>query len=101
MTSPQSHQRDASLQLPFIIPEECLERIVTTVLESGGLIPGWPIGHVALEEQEAARCLGIKPHVLRDARLRLRLPHTRIGRSITYSAQQVRECIKLMGINEQ
>ena len=85
--------------IPFAIPIESLRPVITAVLESTGILAGWPLGRVALQEVEAAECIGVKPHVLRDARIRLRLPHALIGRTVTYSADQLRTVLNRMSVN--
>ena len=85
--------------IPLAIPVEALRPLIAAVLESTCILPGWPLGRVALQEEEAAECIGVKPHVLRDARIRLRLPHSLIGRSVTYSADQLRGALNRMSIN--
>lgn len=101
MTNSTMQPSDAVYQLPVNMPADALQTLISDVLQSGGLLPGWPIGKVALSEPEAAECISVKPHVLRDARLRLKLPHTLVGRSVTYSVKQLSECINLLEINGQ
>lgn len=78
------------------LPAETLRPLVQSILEYTGFVPGWPLGRVALNEVEAAECIGVQPHVLRDARLRLKLVHTRIGRTITYTAAQLQDAVDQM-----
>lgn len=78
------------------VPAEALRPLVKEILEFTGLVPGWPLGRVALNETEAAECIGVPIHVLRDARLRLHLVHTKIGRTISYTANQLRDAISQM-----
>lgn len=82
--------------VPVSMPVDGLRSLIQIVLESGGCVPGWPAGRVALEEREAAQCIGVQQHVLRDARLRCKLPHTRVGRTVTYTAQQLSTALKYM-----
>ncbi|GEM_PF-4769455 len=81
------------------VPVQSLRPLVESVLESLGCLPGWPLGRVALNEREAAECLGVKVHVLRDARLRLKLNHTLIGRTVTYTASQLAAALEKMAAN--
>ncbi len=81
------------------IPSESLRPLVESILGFTGNIPGWPLGRVALQENEAAECIGVKSHVLRDARLRLKLPHTQIGRTISYTAEQLSITVNQMAVN--
>jgi hypothetical protein len=81
------------------IPIESLRPLVESVLESTGTVPGWPIGRVALGESDAAACVGVKTHVLRDARLRLNLPHTKIGRTVIYTAGQLAAVLEELAAN--
>lgn len=84
---------------PLAIPVETLRPLIEDVLRSVSSFPGWPIGQVALEEKSAAACIGVKPHVLRDARLQLKLPHTRVGRTVIYTADQLKATLNLMSVN--
>ena len=54
---------------------------------------------MALGELEAAECIGVKSHVLRDARLRLKLAHTQVGRTVTYTARQLAEALEVLAVN--
>jgi len=83
------------------IPTEALRPLIESVLESAGSVPGWPTGRLALQENEAAECIGVKGHVLRDARRRLKLPHTLVGRTITYTAEQLCAALKQMTANSE
>lgn len=95
-TAPRVSQEIA---FPITIPTEWLRPLVEEILKAVDGIPGWPLGRVALEEKEAAACLGVKPHVLRDARLQHKLPHTRVGRTVTYTADQLRTALDRMSVN--
>lgn len=99
MTNSSSSDSSAVNLIPIAIPVDVLRPLIASVLESTGILPGWPLGKVALQEVEAAKCIGVKPHVLRDARLRLQLTHTLIGRTVTYSSHQLRDALKRMSIN--
>lgn len=81
------------------IPIETLQPLVESILESTGCVPGWPIGRVALNEFEAADCVGVKAHVLRDARLRLKLSHTLVGRTVAYTPTQLALALQKMTLN--
>jgi hypothetical protein len=84
---------------PLSIPVEALQPMVEEILRSVDRFPGWPLGKVALQEDEAAVCIGVKPHVLRDARLQRKLPHSRVGRTVTYTADQLRTALELLSVN--
>lgn len=58
-----------------------------------------PIGLPALKKSQAAECLGVKAHVLRDASLRLILAHTMIGRMVTDTAGQLSAALARMAAN--
>ncbi len=49
---------------------------------------------LAFPEAEAARSLGVKPHILRDARLRGDISGTRIGRRVVYEREQLLEWLR-------
>lgn len=44
---------------------------------------------LAFSEPEAAALLGVRPHVLRDARLRGEIPASRVGRRIRYERDEL------------
>lgn len=89
----------AETVFPLSIPVEALQPLIEEVLKSVDRFPGWPLGKVALQEKEAAACIGVEPHVLRDARLQRKLPHSRVGRTVTYTADQLRTALGLMSVN--
>lgn len=99
MSEPDSSTGNAPTVVPLSIPAESLRPLIATVLETAGILPGWPLGRVALQEKDAAACIGVKPHVLRDARLRLKLPHTLVGRTVTYTLAQLRSALAGMSAN--
>lgn len=64
-------------------------RVVTTVLaqrEADGMKFG---GRLAYTEAEAAALIGVRPHVLRDCRLRGEIEGARIGKRVMYSREQL------------
>ncbi|QDT90176.1 hypothetical protein Pan161_18260 [Gimesia algae] len=95
-TSPSVSTETAYL---LSIPVETLRPLIEDVLRSVDGFPGWPLGQVALEEKSAAICIGVKPHVLRDARLRLKLPHTLVGRTVTYTSDELKSSLNRMSVN--
>ena len=100
MATQSNHQNGpAETIFPFAIPTDTLRPLIEEVLRSVNGLPGWPLGKVALEEKEAATCIGVKPHVLRDARLRRKLPHTQVGRTVTYTAEQLKAVLDRMSAN--
>ena len=78
------------------VPPEQLRALVREVLAASDLVPGWPAGAVSLNEGEAAKSVGVPAHVLRDARLRLRLPHSKVGRTVVYTAEQLSHALGRM-----
>jgi len=85
---------------PLSIPLESFRPLIEEILGSvNDHFPGWPRGRVALEEREAAACIGVKPHVLRDARLQCKLAYTRVGRTVTYTADQLKAALDQMTVN--
>ncbi len=89
----------AENQIPLALSTDALRSLVIAVLETTGNLPGWPLGRVALQEQEAAKCIGVEPHVLRDARLKKQLLHTRVGRTVTYTSQQLQNALMQLSVN--
>lgn len=70
-----------------------LERLIATVVarvlaerEADAATLGDRLGYT---ESEAAALLGIKPHVLRDCRLRGKIKGSRVGRRILYSRDEL------------
>lgn len=100
MATQSTHQNGpAATNFPLAISIEALRPLIEEILRSVNGLPGWPLGKVALEEKEAADCIGVKPHVLRDARLRRKLPYTQVGRTITYTAEQLKLALDRMSAN--
>lgn len=60
--------------------EALLDRVVSHTLSA----IDWPPGRIALNEAEAADALGVRRHVLRDARLAGLVDHIKIGKRISY-----------------
>ena len=63
--------------------------IVTEVLNSTHQI-GLPDDRIAYTEPEAAAMLGVRPHVLRDARLRGEIEASTCGKRIVYTLEALR-----------
>ena len=101
MTQEQSTPVETNPVFSLSIPVATLRPLIESVLESTGCVPGWPIGRVALNEFEAADCVGVKAHVLRDARLRLRLAHTLVGRTVAYTPLQLSLALQMMSVTRQ
>ncbi len=58
-------------------------------------ITGWPPEAIALPEKMAAERLQVRPHVLRDLRLRDKsVEYTRIGRRVFYTHEQARSLLR-------
>jgi len=51
-------------------------------------------GRLAFPEPEAASLVGVKPHVLRDARLRGEITATRIGKRIAYERSELLDYLR-------
>lgn len=78
---------------------DVLRPLVQSVLAETGHFPGWPAGRLSLDEHEAAAAIGLEPHVLRDARIRCKLPHDRFGRTVVYTSKQLTAAFKQMEVN--
>jgi hypothetical protein len=74
-----------------------IERVVTRVLDEREAIDAKLGKRMAYPEPEAAAMFGMKPHVLRDARLRGEVVGSRIGKRIFYSRD---ELLKLLARNQ-
>lgn len=99
MSRQAASRTTTSSHFALSIPVESLRPLIQSVLESSGLLPGWPVGRVSLRETEAAECIGVKDHVLRDLRLRSDLPHTRLGRTIVYTPSQLALALDRLAVN--
>jgi hypothetical protein len=69
--------------------EPLVTRVVAKVLakrEADGVKFG---GRLAFTEPEAAALIGVRPHVLRDCRLRGEIEGAKIGKRIMYSREQL------------
>ncbi len=62
-----------------------IERTVAAAMERLESISEKLNGRLAYPEPEAAALLGIRPHVLRDARLRGTVKATRVGKRVLYA----------------
>ena len=89
----------SSPEISLAIPAESLRPLIASILGCTGTLPGWPLGRVSLQEAEAADCIGVPKHVLRDARLRLKLEHTLVGRTVLYSSRQIEAAFEVMSQN--
>ena len=101
MSQQQTRRSSPDSAFSASVPVESLQPLIESVLESTGCVPGWPIGRVALNEPEAAECIGVKRHVLRDARLKLKLAHTQVGRTVTYTTNQLSNALEEMAVNSR
>tara|TARA_R110002073_G_scaffold80260_3_gene193382 strand:- start:543 stop:836 length:294 start_codon:yes stop_codon:yes gene_type:complete len=90
-----------SHQISLAIPAESLRQLIESVLECTGTLPGWPIGRVSLSESEAAECIGVPRHVLRDARLRLKLTHSLMGRTVLYTSAHLQAAFEVLVVNSK
>lgn len=88
-----------SHQMSLAISAESLRPLVESIIQCTGLLPGWPVGRVTLQETEAAECIGVPEHVLRDARLRLKLAHVRMGRTVLYKPSQMQAAFDALTVN--
>jgi hypothetical protein len=73
-----------------------VERVVTRVLDQRQAADAKLGQRMAFTEPEAAAMFGMKPYVLRDARLRGEVSGSRIGKRIFYSRD---ELLKLLATN--
>tara|TARA_R110002073_G_scaffold299268_2_gene466206 strand:+ start:7163 stop:7444 length:282 start_codon:yes stop_codon:yes gene_type:complete len=87
--------------MSLAIPAESLRPLIESVLACTGTLPGWPVGRVSLLEAEAAECIGVPRHVLRDARLRLKLEHLLMGRAVLYSPSQLQAAFEVLAVNSK
>lgn len=99
MSREQSFPIPPNPNFSLSIPIETLRPLIASILESTGPVSGWPTGRIALNESEAAECIGVKAHVLRDARLRLKLAHSQVGRTVTYTAGHLSNALTQMAAN--
>jgi hypothetical protein len=74
-----------------------IERVVTRVLDEREADEGKLGNRLAFSEPEAAALLGMKPYVLRDARLRGEVVGSRIGKRVFCSRDAL---FKLLAKNE-
>ena len=77
--------------------EALLERVVTRTLSA----IDWPPGRIALNELEAAQALGVKRHVLRDARLTGLVGHITVGKRICYRRGDLLAYVDRQAISQQ
>lgn len=80
MTSNHISDGRLSLAIDHDAFETLLDRVVTHTLSA----IDWPPGRITLNELEAAAALGVKRHVLRDARLAGLIDSLRIGKRVCY-----------------
>lgn len=66
-----------------------IQQVVTAALEQLDVQRQQFGTKLAYSEPEAAALLSIKPHVLRDARLRGELAGSRVGKSIRYERDEI------------
>jgi hypothetical protein len=66
-----------------------VEQVVAATLKKLEAANGKLGNRLAFNEPEAAALLGIKPHVLRDARLRGEISGSRVGKRILYERDEV------------
>jgi len=69
---------------------QVLEDVVQEVL----CLLDWPQGRLTLTEAEAAQCLGVPRHALRDARLAGQLHGHRVGKRVVYSRQDLMDFLE-------
>ena len=68
--------------------EETIRRIEADNAKIGGQL-GYP-------EPEAAALLGLKPHVLRDCRLRGEISASKVGKRLIYTAEELKAFLRRM-----
>lgn len=76
--------------------EPLIQRVVTRVLDQRQVNDATLGSRIGFTEAEAAGLLGMKPYVLRDARLRGEIVGSRIGKKIYYDRD---ELLKLLTRN--
>ena len=91
-----------TLELPEAELRQLMRQIVLDTVEAVHNCPGTLKGHrLAYSEPEAASALGVKAHVLRDARLRGEIQATKIGGRIGYEAAELKDYLTRNRINQQ
>ena len=85
--------------LTLAIDSDVFRPLIESLVCEAPPLTCWPPGRVSLEEKEAAASLGVPQHVLRDARLRRKLPHTRVGRTVVYTSEQLTTALSQLEAN--
>jgi hypothetical protein len=74
--------------------EPLVAKVVAKVLAERDADTGRLGGRLAFSEAEAAALLGVKPHVLRDCRLRGEIVGSKIGKKVMYERTQLLELLE-------
>lgn len=92
MESPQQGKRNATIAFDF--DRELIREVVTEVVSEVLANIDWPIGRLALSEEEAAKSCGVGRTVLRDLRYAGHLHPKKIGRSFRYTRKLLLEFLE-------
>lgn len=60
-----------------------------------GELLDWPVGRIALTEEEAANACGVRRHVLRDLRLKKAIQSRKLGRKYVYTRQDILQALEV------
>jgi hypothetical protein len=66
------------------VDPQSLKPFVEAVVAATLRAVDWPVGRLCLTEAEAAACVGVRTHTLRDLRLLGQLPTRKMGRKVVY-----------------
>ncbi len=78
------------------IANRLVDRVVAKLADHLGQQETTP-GRMAFSEAEASELLGVEPHVLREQRRLGRIEHSRIGRRIAYTPEQLADFLEGKG----
>jgi excisionase family DNA binding protein len=70
-----------SISLSHDVLRELIAEVIREVLP----VLSWPVGRIALTEEEAAQAAGVGRHNLRDLRLTGQIRATKLGRRVLYT----------------
>lgn len=68
-----------------------IQAVVQETLAANAAVSAKLDGRLAFTEPEAAALLGVRSHVLRDARLRGKIEASTVGKRIVYTRQQLQD----------
>ena len=88
---PLSGPAVVSVALSRDLIRELIAEVLTEVLP----VLDWPVGRIALTEEEAAKAVGVSRHVLRDLRLGGSINAARLGKRVVYTRDCLLEAINV------